>query len=117
MRPSKVDIRRGSWDDAQRILQNWIDSIQGILGGGMRFGDQFSALVKAPWNSDAKTPIRIPGTERPIALLVLAATAGTVTVSPVSVSWSWQSGAVTITAAPSLSSSTDYALTMLVVYG
>ena len=117
MRPSKVDLRRGSWDDAQRILQVWVDSVQGILAGGVRFGDQFSALVKAPWNSDQKTPIRIQGQERPIALLVLSAVAGADALSPVPVVWSWQSGLVTIKSSPVLADSTDYTLTMLVVYG
>ena len=99
------------------MLQPWIDAVSAILKAGTRFGDQVAPLVTTTWNSDRKTtPIKMQG-DKPIAVLCLAASSGARTFSPVTIAWTWDAGALTITAAPSLDASTDWALTLLPVRG
>lgn len=112
--PTKITIRAAKWEDSRRNLQSWIDATQNILARGFSFGDQVSELVTATYSGD---PINVltQARTRPVAVLCLSATVEGVSMSPVPIVWSWDTGTVTVLAAPDLTAGTSYALTLLVV--
>jgi hypothetical protein len=112
-------VRQHQSSDAS--LAAWQRDVRGVLQveadgrGGLRWTDQIGATIETTWNSarapaSAKTTLASP----PLGIVLLdAVTAGSGThVSGAAVTWRWDAGTLLIDAIGTLSSSTDYTITL-----
>jgi hypothetical protein len=119
VRPRTADIRSLPWESARVRLAETVEDVVAVLTGGWRTRDQSGAQVRdIVIDTAVTTYVEIAGTTAPLSVellraVVVAGTTGTV-LSGGSVTWSWRSGLLEITACSALAAATRYNATILV---
>jgi len=125
MKPVKLTLRsENGWEGSARNLQAWVDSVQNILAGNVRYGDQIGTVYQTTFNTSSPRVLRLSSSKPPIDVRCIRASTEanrTIFYSGVPLKCSWASTStssnLTILGGLGLDDNVDYDLTILVVEG